>query len=77
MNFAGHSLGAAVAVLCTLKLLKQLPVGSSPRLACVVFACPAIGNGALADLVTESGWQRFFRNHLVPGMLTQQQSCTL
>lgn len=64
---AGHSLGAAVAVLSTIKLLKQLPAGSQPQLACIIFACPAVGNAALADLVAASGWSGYFRNHLIPG----------
>ena len=54
-------------MLCTLRLLKQLPSGASPRLACVTFACPAIGNAALAQYTKRAGWQRFFRNNLVPG----------
>lgn len=64
---AGHSLGGAVAVLATLRLLRQLPAGAQPALSCNVFACPAIGNAALALYVKEHGWEHYFNNLLVPG----------
>ena len=66
---AGHSLGGAVAVLAMLRLLRQLPPGAQPALRCNVFACPAIGNAALAAYVREMGWEHYFNNLLVPGIL--------
>ena len=66
---AGHSLGAAVAVLSTLRLLRQLPEGADPAVACLTFACPAVGNAALFEEVNQRGWQRFFKNFLIPGKL--------
>lgn len=65
---AGHSLGGAVAVLATLRLLRQLPRDAQPALRCNVFACPAIGNAALALYVKEMGWEHYFNNLLVPGL---------
>lgn len=64
---AGHSLGGAVAVLCALRLLRQLPPGAKPALQVHVFACPAIGNAALALYVKERGWEHHFSNMLIPG----------
>ncbi|CAL8465334.1 g4869 [Coccomyxa elongata] len=63
---SGHSLGGAVAVLATLRLLRQLPPGAQPALRCNVFACPAIGNAALAAYVRDMGWEHYFNNLLVP-----------
>lgn len=54
----GHSLGGAVAKLCTLKLLRELPQWPAPDIKCVSFATPAVGNRSLAELVDVSGWDR-------------------
>jgi hypothetical protein len=64
---AGHSLGGAVAVLTTLRLLRQLPPGAGADVRCVSFATPAIGNARLQAYVREQGWERHFANLLVPG----------
>lgn len=56
-------------MLATLRLLRQLPPGAQPALRCNVFACPAIGNAALAAYVREMGWEHYFNNLLVPGIL--------
>ena len=66
---AGHSLGGAVATLSVLRLLKQLPQGATPTVRCVTFACPAIGNLALAEYVRAVGWEHLFQNYLIPGWL--------
>ena len=66
---AGHSLGGAVATLSVLRLLKQLPQGATPTVRCVTFACPAIGNLALAEYVRSVGWEHLFQNYLIPGWL--------
>lgn len=75
--FEGHSLGGAVAQLCTLRLLNQLPKGSKPALRCMTFACPAVGNPSLSSYVQASGWVPFFQNLLIPGvqMLLNSISC--
>ena len=59
-----------MAVLCTLRLLRQLPPNAEPAVHCHVFACPAIGNEALALYVKERGWERYFSNMLIPGIHT-------
>ena len=64
---AGHSLGGAVALLCTLRLLQGL-AGSAPALQCICFGTPAIGNAALAAVVAEYGWERHILNFILPGM---------
>ena len=64
---AGHSLGGAIALLCTLDLLHSLEDESHPSVTCVGFATPAVGNAALAEYVKEKGWQKYITNYLVPG----------
>ncbi|KAL0042211.1 hypothetical protein WJX77_006257 [Trebouxia sp. C0004] len=61
----GHSLGGAVALLCTLRLLQGLPKGD-PSLYCICFGTPAIGNAALAALVAEYGWESHILNFILP-----------
>jgi hypothetical protein len=56
-----------VAKLATLRLLRELPEWPAPRLKCVCFATPAVGNSALADLVKNAGWGIYFRTYFLPG----------
>ena len=56
-----------MALLCMLRLLRQLPPDAQPAVHCHVFACPAIGNEALALYVKKMGWERYFSNMLIPG----------
>eukprot|EP00887_Chlorella_sp_A99_P005865 scaffold1.g5865.t1 len=58
----GHSLGGAVAQLCTLRLLQALPPDRHASVACFSFATPALGNTALAELVQGAGWGRRIHN---------------
>ena len=62
-----HSLGGAVAQLCTLHLLQALPREEHASVACISFAAPALGNQALASLAVECGWDQRMRNYLMPG----------
>ena len=66
---AGHSLGGAVAKLCTLRLLYQLDSREAAQghVKCVAFAAPALGNAALAALVAQQGWSHAFYNLTLPG----------
>ncbi len=64
---AGHSLGAAVASLSALQLLKQLPAQLHSSVASIGFAGPAFGNAALAAFVEAEGWSERFTNYLLPG----------
>lgn len=64
---AGHSLGGAIALLCTLDLLHSLGDEPNPNVTCVGFATPAVGNAALAEYVKNKGWQKYITNYLVPG----------
>lgn len=66
----GHSLGGAVAQICTLDLLKSLEDSSEAGrvpISCIGYATPAIGNASLASLVREKGWHSSFINYLLPG----------
>ena len=63
----GHSLGGAVAKLSTLRLLRDLPEWPAPRVKCMCFATPAVGNAALADLVENAGWASAFKTFFLPG----------
>jgi alpha-beta hydrolase superfamily lysophospholipase len=65
----GHSLGGAVAQLCTLRLLHLLRAAPPPAdaLRCIVFGCPAIGNTALADHVRQQAWDAHFLGISLPG----------
>lgn len=67
---AGHSLGGAVAKLCTLRLLHQLDSREAAHghVKCVAFAAPALGNAALATLVLQQGWSHAFYNLTLPGV---------
>lgn len=63
----GHSLGGAVAALCTVSLLAHLPRAAHARVSCYGFATPAVANGVLADICREAGWDNRIRNYLMPG----------
>lgn len=59
----GHSLGGAVAILCTLRLLSLLSSTSPDQsgdvsrvLKCICFGTPALGNRALRKHVASKGW---------------------
>jgi pimeloyl-ACP methyl ester carboxylesterase len=59
----GHSLGGAVAILCTLRLLSLLSSTSPDKsgdlsrvLKCICFGTPALGNRALRKHVAAMGW---------------------
>lgn len=69
--------GGAVAKLSALRLLRDLPEWPAPRIKCMCFATPAIGNAALADLVKNAGWGGHFKTYFLPGapgLLTAQRS---
>lgn len=67
---AGHSLGGAVAQLCALRLLHDLPpyLVEQGRVKCISFAAPPVGNSALANTVSYKGWSGLFYNLALPGM---------
>ena len=69
---AGHSLGGAVAILCTLQLLQlgSPPAGEEKHVSCICFGTPALGNAALAEYVSASGWGDCFRSIMLPGVLS-------
>ncbi len=54
-----------MAMLCTIRLLRQLPDQDDLPVSCVTFACPTLGNAALAELT--SRWAPYLRNYLLPG----------
>ncbi|PSC70294.1 lipase class 3-like [Micractinium conductrix] len=62
----GHSLGGAVAQLCTLRLLHLLGALPPAALRCVSFGAPAVGNAALAEHVTRQGWDSRFLSIALP-----------
>ena len=64
----GHSLGGAVAMLCTLRLLEMLPVRQRNKIGCYSFASPAIGNASLLKLSENYGWAQHITNFLLPGI---------
>lgn len=69
-NLFGFTHAGAVAVLCTLRLLRAL--GDSVARAsvhCITFGMPAIGNAALANHVSLLGWNRCFTSFVLPGGL--------
>lgn len=61
----GHSLGGAVALLCTLRLLQGLS-SSTRSVQCICFGTPAVGNAALAAVVAEYGWESHILNFVLP-----------
>jgi Lipase (class 3) len=65
-----HALsGGAVAQLCALRLLQQLPASEARNVNVIAFASPAVGNQALARAVQQAGWQDNFKSFLMPGMV--------
>lgn len=62
-------IGGAVAKLSALRLLRDLPEWPAPRIKCMCFATPAIGNAALADLVKNAGWGSHFKTYFLPGAM--------
>jgi Lipase (class 3) len=63
-------LGGAVAQLCALRLLQQLPSSEARNVSVITFASPAVGNQALARAVQQAGWHDNFRSFLMPGLST-------
>ena len=58
----------AVAVLCTLRLLRGLGDNAAQRsVRCITFGMPAIGNAALANHVSLLGWHHCFTSFVLPG----------
>ncbi len=64
-----------MAMLCTIRLLRQLPDRADLPISCITFACPTLGNAPLAELT--SRWAPYLRNYLLPGtgMSQQHQHC--
>jgi hypothetical protein len=60
----GHSLGGALAVLTTLRLLSDDLAAFQGRLSCVTIGAPWVGNSALTRKVQRCGWEKYF-HHLV------------
>jgi hypothetical protein len=65
----GHSLGGAVATLCTIRLLSTLPKHLHHTVACIGFATPPVGNARLAEAVEAAGWEDCITNYALPGVL--------
>jgi hypothetical protein len=76
----GHSLGGAVAVLTTVRLLRSLTAEQHqglcslapqqevlPRVRCISFATPAMANNDLLQEVTTQGWDQYITNIVMPG----------
>lgn len=56
-----------MAKLAGLRLLRASPAWPPPSLRVICFATPAVGNDALARLVEQAGWGRFFKTYVMPG----------
>ena len=63
-----------MAKLSTLRLLRELPEWPAPRVKCMCFATPAVGNAALADLVKNAGWAGAFKTFFLPGNIFSRAS---
>jgi hypothetical protein len=64
--FTGHSMGGAIAHLCTLRLLSQLPEDLHHTVRSIGFATPLLGEAAVAEAITQKGWHKALKNYLVP-----------
>lgn len=72
---AGHSLGGAVATLCTLRLL-GMDAEAASHIHCITFACVAIGNPEVMRMVHANGWSHLFQNFILPGaVLSARRHC--
>ena len=63
---AGHSLGAAVATLATVRLLDALPPALHPTVQCIGFAAPPVGDAQLAAEAAARGWDSRISNYQLP-----------
>ena len=78
----GHSLGGAIAQYLTLQLLHRAaalfastdPL-AEPRLTCVTFGAPLLGNYELADHVQSCGWSHLFHNFIYRSDVVPRLSC--
>ena len=61
-------MGGAVALLCTLRLLRALGAHDvHPLVHCTCYGTPAIGNATLARHVDQEGWSKHFTSFVLPG----------
>ena len=61
-------MGGAVAVLCTLRLLRALGATiARPLVSCFCFGTPAVGTSSLAATVDSHGWSTHFVSYALPG----------
>ena len=58
----GHSLGGALAILVTLRLLTDDLAAFKNRIMCVTLGAPLVGNTALTRKVQRCGWTEYFHN---------------
>jgi pimeloyl-ACP methyl ester carboxylesterase len=79
----GHSLGGAIAQYLSLELLHKAPAllvpsdpQAEPKLTCVTFGAPLLGNYELADHVYNCGWSRLFHNFVYRSDVVPRLSCT-
>eukprot|EP00887_Chlorella_sp_A99_P008199 scaffold12.g8199.t1 len=64
--FTGHSLGGAVAVLATLRLLSQLPPSQHASVQAIGFAVPPVGGAGLAAAVQAQQWEERLLSYYLP-----------
>lgn len=62
----GHSMGGAVAQLCALRLLTQLPEQLQSTVQAIGFATPPLGSASVAAAVVARGWDTNVKNYLLP-----------
>ena len=80
LTFTGHSLGGAVAMICTILSLQHCEGKvNMPAIDCITFGAPCIGNDDFQNYVREQGWTNLKVNFInqddcVPGLLNIQST---
>lgn len=62
----GHSLGGAVATVVALRLLHEMTPSVAPRVRCITFGAPLIGDSDLRETVKKRNWASVFHHFIHP-----------
>ncbi|CAN6477700.1 unnamed protein product [Victoria cruziana] len=65
--FTGHSNGGAIAILATVWFLEhQYRRDPKPKVVCITFGSPLVGDKIVGHAIRREGWSSFFKNFVLP-----------